>query len=337
MRFQHRFVVFRHAPRFGGQRHRRQVGRALAAVGARQEQHVVDQGLQVFQFFQVGFQRVAQLARLARRGQHDLRAVDERGQRRAQLVRHVGVETFHLLVGLLQPFQGAVEGAHQLVQFAVGVFQRQAARQVVGLDAGRLFGQPARRRHAAAHGPGRQHHGGAHPQRADQHQRGAVGVQELRAGARADGHGQLRAGQDAVVDVHAQAAHASAIRGLQHHLPVGPRLQRLRRGAAIDHLAAGLHDPDAQLALARAHFVEGGGQVGQAAGAVLHVDQMVDQLQLAADFGDLLAFDFALERPEQRGAGQAGDQQRDGAQQQRQARLHRAHAQRPHAWRDSST
>ncbi|MOA33603.1 hypothetical protein D3C78_1549120 [compost metagenome] len=151
----------------------------------------------------------------------------------------------------------------------------------------------------------------------------------------------MRAGQDAVVHGDAQAAHAAAIGGLQHHLPAVDHVQRFRGRSAIDGMALRVHDPDAQLALPRAHLVKGGGQVLQAAGAVLHVDQVVDQFQLAADLGDFLAFDFALERPEQSRAGQAGNQQRNGAQQQRQPGLHRAHAGWFHAgggWlRDSST
>ena len=119
--FQRGVVVLGHAPGLGGQRDRGQVGGAFAAIGARQEQHVIDHGLQVFQHFQVGLQRVAQLGRIARRGQHDLGAVDQGGQRRAQLVRHVGVEAFHLLVGRLQAVQRAVEGTHEILQFAVGV------------------------------------------------------------------------------------------------------------------------------------------------------------------------------------------------------------------------
>ena len=54
-------------PRAGPRRpaRSRTVGGAFAAIGARQEQHVVDHGLQVFQHFQVGFQRIAQLGRVA--------------------------------------------------------------------------------------------------------------------------------------------------------------------------------------------------------------------------------------------------------------------------------
>ncbi|KAG0922633.1 hypothetical protein G6F32_014579 [Rhizopus arrhizus] len=163
MFLQRGFVVFGHAPGLGGERHRGQVGGQFAAVRARQEQHVVDQLFQVFKLFQIGFQGVAQVSGVSRRRQHDLGAVDERGQRRAQLVRDVGIETFHLLVGRLQARQRAVERTHQFVQFAVGVFQRQAPRQVVGLDARGLLRQPARGRHAAAHGPGGQHYRRAYP------------------------------------------------------------------------------------------------------------------------------------------------------------------------------
>ena len=159
-------------------------------------------------------------------------------------------------------------------------------------------GEPARRRHAGFARPRRPAPPSpAHPQRADQHQGGAVGVEELGTGAGADGHGQLRAGQDAVVHVHAQAAHAAAVGRLQHHLPAGQHFQRLGGGTAVDHLALRVHDPDAQLAFVRPHLVEGGGPGHCRPRALFCISiEVVDRLQLAADLGDFLAFHFALER-----------------------------------------
>ncbi|CFN73107.1 Uncharacterised protein [Bordetella pertussis] len=68
----------------------------------------------------------------------------------------------------------------------------------------------------------------------------------------------------------------------------------------------------------------------------LHAHQVLDEFGLAARLGDFLALHFLFQRPEQQRSGQAGRQQGDDAQPQRQPPLHRRRAQ-PHDGRDSST
>ena len=50
--------------------------------------------------------------------QHDFRACDQRRQRRAQLVSHVGVEALQLVVGSLKSVQETVEAMDEWLKLA---------------------------------------------------------------------------------------------------------------------------------------------------------------------------------------------------------------------------
>ena len=65
-----------------------------------QEQHVIDDARQAVQLLQIGRQHLANI-RLLRAQQSQFIVGNERGQRRAQLMRHVRIEAFHLGIGLL--------------------------------------------------------------------------------------------------------------------------------------------------------------------------------------------------------------------------------------------
>ena len=81
------------------------------------------------ELLEVRLQRLLELGRAARPRQRHLRAADQVGERRAQLVRDVGVEGLELLVGVLQPAERAVEGGREVGQLDRQVGQRQALRR----------------------------------------------------------------------------------------------------------------------------------------------------------------------------------------------------------------
>ena len=72
----------------------RQPVRGLAAVGAGKEQHVVDDGAQPLQFFQLGLRRFLQFATTAFTGQRHLGRADQVADGRAQFMGDIGIEAF---------------------------------------------------------------------------------------------------------------------------------------------------------------------------------------------------------------------------------------------------
>ncbi len=157
-----------------------QPGRHFAAVGTREEQHVVDDGAHALQVFEVGLQHLLELARAALARQRHLRAADEVGQRRAQLVRHVGVERFELAVGLFEPVQCTVEGLGQRREFDRQGPRLKPLRQGLGPQRLRLGRKPLQRPQAHARDPVA---GNGHHQRRPQPERGQRGQKVWRVRA----------------------------------------------------------------------------------------------------------------------------------------------------------
>jgi hypothetical protein len=92
----------------------------FAAVGPRQEQHVVDDAAQALQFFQVRLHHFLEFAGIARPGKRHLGHADQVAERRAQFMRHVRIEGLRLPVGLLEAVERAVDGAVTLVSSGAG-------------------------------------------------------------------------------------------------------------------------------------------------------------------------------------------------------------------------
>ncbi|KAG0924420.1 hypothetical protein G6F32_013922 [Rhizopus arrhizus] len=123
---------------FLGQRNLTGLHGDVTLPGTRQEQHVVDDGTQPFQFFQVGLHHLLQLSVVARPRQRHLRLAHQVGQRRAQFVGDVGVEAVQAGVGRGQPVQRAVERAGQVAQVCRQAVGRQALRQPLWTERARL-------------------------------------------------------------------------------------------------------------------------------------------------------------------------------------------------------
>ena len=177
---QRRLVELHHLPRQRGQAHRRAAPGHGAAVGLREEEHVVDHRRQPLRLFEVGTQGLAQhlVAALARERQ--LHLADERGQRRAQFVCDIGVEGLELLVGAFEPLHQRIELFDPRQQFLGRVGEREPPVQARRRDAARLRCQRAQRAQAAAHEPpaaathqrpGRERHGDEDPGPAAAHRR----------------------------------------------------------------------------------------------------------------------------------------------------------------------
>ena len=142
------------------QAHRRAAARDRAAVGLRQEQHVVDHRREALQLLEVADQRLLQLFGRALPRQREFGVADQAREGRAQLVRDVGVEAFELRVRLLEPTHQRVELLDPRQQLLGRVSERETLVEPAGRDRTRLRRQVRERPQLPAHaqvGAGRDH------------------------------------------------------------------------------------------------------------------------------------------------------------------------------------
>jgi hypothetical protein len=93
-------VIVSHLPGHPGQAGRRHAPRRTATIGLREKEHVLHDASHALQFFQVRPEHLAQFFGTASPAQRQFGAADQGGQRGAQLMRHIGIESFELLIGL---------------------------------------------------------------------------------------------------------------------------------------------------------------------------------------------------------------------------------------------
>ena len=87
-------VVFRHPLRQRSQAGRGHTARRTATIGLREKEHVLHDASHALQFFQVRPEHLAQFFGTARPAQRQFGAADQGGEWGAQLMRHIGIESF---------------------------------------------------------------------------------------------------------------------------------------------------------------------------------------------------------------------------------------------------
>ncbi len=222
-------VVVGHLRGHGCQAGHRRTARAGAPVGLGEEEHVAHDAGEAVQIFEVGRQHFGHLGAAPRPhppallAQGQLVAGQQGGQRRAQLVRHVGVEALHLRIGLFQPAQERVELLDQRQQFGRLACAVEPLVQRGGGELARLRCHPPHGRQAQVHqreAAQRYDHGAGQGR---QHQRNRQAAEQLLVGLHV--HAQLHLEQDGLRWRNGCAGHLEAqlAPGRQ-----GPRIGRLR-------------------------------------------------------------------------------------------------------------
>ncbi|MBT9503451.1 MAG: hypothetical protein IV092_19575, partial [Burkholderiaceae bacterium] len=87
-----------------------------AAIGIGEEEHVADDAGQAVQIFEIRTHSLAQFFGAAWLAQCQFATADQHGQRRVQLMGHIGIECLHLLVGHAEAIQQRVELPYQRLQ-----------------------------------------------------------------------------------------------------------------------------------------------------------------------------------------------------------------------------
>ena len=306
--------------RLRAQGDRQQIFSQLAAVGVRQEQHVVDHRGEPAKLFEVRREHILEFGGRTGPRQGHLGAVDQRGQRCAQLVGHIGAERFESTVGVLQAIQGVVEASHEGQQFAAVMARRQAPRQGTGCDPRRLVREGSHRPQSATGDADAQQHRRHHPEAADQHRGLAIGPQQglPRPRVESDQHlgiGQHRPGTQRV----AQAREDNAVFARDRQTPVGTGAGDRCLRAPVQHLAVGGNDPHPQSAIADQRIVQMVAQALEVGGFANFVDVVLHHIGLAFQFQPLGAQQLALQGPVQQRAHRTEDGQSDQREQETQA------------------
>ena len=236
-----RFIELDHILGHGGEADDTGLARADALVGPREKEHVAHHRSHAAQVLQVGLQHLAHILNRAGFAQDDFGAGDQGGQRRVELVRHIGVEGFQLEVGVGQAIEQGVElcddGQQLLGQAAaVKTALKIPGRQHADLRDQRRDGpQAALHQQAPKQGQqqGARHHGGKQGP-AQSAQQGLVGPQVHHQG----GSGRARL----VVLGSGDADGKTAL----HGVVVAP----VRWDAVEQHMALVVHHADGVVAMA---------------------------------------------------------------------------------------
>jgi hypothetical protein len=234
-------VELEHLQRQRRQAHRRAAPRDGTAVGLREEQHVVDQHRHALHLLEVGQQRLAQRLGRALARQRQLGLADEVGQRRAQLVRDVGVEALELRIGLLEPRHQRVELLDPGQQFLGRIVQHQPLVEPARRDGARLRGQLVELAQLAPHVPvrsGGDHRPGSERDQ-DQDPRPALAHQRVACVVHGEAGAQLA------------ARHVGRGDGERLRLRVLGVRQRRAGGIRMQHAAVGAPDLEPRVAAHR--------------------------------------------------------------------------------------
>ncbi len=308
-------------------RHRReyQPGRHLATVGAREKKHVVDDGAHPFQVFEVGLQHLLELAGAALARERHLRAADEVGQRRAQLVRHVGVEGFELAVGFFEPAQRAVECFGQRREFHRQRLRAQPLRQRLGPQRLRLLRQPLQRPQSHAGDPVAReghHQHRAQPER-DQRTQESLARARIGLGVAPDDQSHRRPLLEGI-DVHRQGTERPLLpRQLDHAgVAVGLAGEPVDLGQALAVLEARVvaEHPEAHAAVFGREGVHARLHARPALGAADGLDPELQALECGVELLVLVPLQLSRQHVVQREAGQREGRERHRREHQHQPR-----------------
>ena len=91
--------------------------RPLAAIGLREEEHVIDETREAVQILEIRSQHVSQLGNAALAAQGKFGLADQGRQRSAKFVSDVRIEPFQLLIRVVQANEERIELCDQGLQF----------------------------------------------------------------------------------------------------------------------------------------------------------------------------------------------------------------------------